>query len=188
MASTSSKISTGISLTSDFFLKNFYRNNRNAMKSSTRNDFNNSELSFEDSRALKRAIAKLSSFEYSENENEDNIRSTIRAFVKTYNYTMESTSSKDSDTYRQNRQLKALTQKYGKDLKDIGISIEDNGTLSISDNILKNSSLKEVRKVFSDDSDYVRNIRNIAKRMNNTSYDEVYAMMTGAGGRLNIVL
>ena len=188
MASTSSKISTGISLTSDFFLKNFYRNNRNAMKSSTRNDFNNSELSFEDSRALKRAIAKLSSFDYSENENEDNIRSTIRAFVKTYNYTMESTSSKDSDTYRQNRQLKALTQKYGKDLKDIGISIEDNGTLSISDNILKNSSLKEVRKVFSDDSDYVRNIRNIAKRMNNTSYDEVYAMMTGAGGRLNIVL
>ena len=152
MASTSSKVSTGISLTSDFFLKNFYRNNRNAMKSSTRNDFNKSELSFEDSRALKRAIAKLSSFDYSENENEDNIRSTIRAFVKTYNYTMESTSSKDSDTYRQNRQLKALTQKYGKDLKDIGISIEDNGTLSISDNILKNSSLKEVRKVFSDDS------------------------------------
>lgn len=158
------------------------------MKSSTRNDFNKTELSFEDSRALKRAIAKLSSFDYSENENEDNIRSTIRAFVKTYNYTMESTSSKDSDTYRQNRQLKALTQKYGKDLKDIGISIEDNGTLSISDNILKNSSLKEVRKVFSDDSDYVRNVRNIAKRMNNTSYDEVYAMMTGVGGRLNIVL
>ena len=188
MASTSSKVSTGISLTSDFFLKNFYRNNRNAMKSSTRNDFNKTELSFEDSRALKRAIAKLSSFDYSENENEDNIRSTIRAFVKTYNYTMESTSSKDSDTYRQNRQLKALTQKYGKDLKDIGISIEDNGTLSISDNILKNSSLKEVRKVFSDDSDYVRNVRNIAKRMNNTSYDEVYAMMTGVGGRLNIVL
>ena len=93
-----------------------------------------------------------------------------------------------SDTYRQNRQLKALTQKYGEDLKDIGISIEENGSLSMSDNIFKNSSLKEIRKVFSDDSNYVRNVRNIAKRMNSSSYDEVYAMMTGAGGRVNIVL
>lgn len=158
------------------------------MKSSNRNDYSKTELSYEDSRALKRAIAKLSSFNYSESENEDNIRSSIHAFVKTYNYTMESTSSKDSDTYRQNKQLKALTQKYGKDLKDIGITIEENGTLSVSDNILKSSSLKEMRKVFSDESDYVRNVRNIAKRMNTSSYDEVYAMMTGSGGRINIVL
>ena len=188
MASASSKVSTGINLTSDFFLKNFYKNNRNAMKSSTRNDYSKTELSYEDSLALKRAIAKLASFDYTEDENEDNIRSTIRAFVKTYNYAMESTSSTDSDTYRQNKQLKALTQKYGEDLKDIGISIEENGTLSMSDNIFKNSSLKEIRKVFSDDSNYVRNVRNIAKRMNSSSYDEVYAMMTGAGGRVNIVL
>lgn len=158
------------------------------MKTSARNDYSKTELSYEDSRALKRAIAKLSSFEYTEEENETNIRSTIQAFVKTYNYTMESTSSKSSDTYRQNRQLKALTDKYGKDLKDIGITIEDNGTLSVSDNILNGSSMKEIRKVFSEDSDYIQNVRRITKRMNTSSYDEVYALMTGSGGRLNIVL
>lgn len=188
MASSNSKVSSGISLTSNFYLKDFYKYNRNAMKTSARNDYSKTELSYEDSRALKRAIAKLSSFEYTEEENEDNIRSTIHAFVKTYNYTMESTSSKSSDTYRQNRQLKALTDKYGKDLKDIGITIEDNGTLSVSDNILKGSSMKEIRKVFSEDSDYIQNVRRITKRMNTSSYDEVYALMTGSGGRLNIVL
>lgn len=186
--STSSKISSGINLTSTFFLQNFYKYNRNAMKASTRNDYNKTELSYEDSRALKRAAAKLSSFDYTEEENSDNIVSTIKAFVDTYNYTIDSSSSADSDTYRQNRQLKALTKKYGDDLEDIGISIEEDGKLSISENILKGSSFKEIRKVFSEESDYVRGIRNIAKRMNSSSYDEVYAQMTGAGGRLNIIL
>ena len=158
------------------------------MKSSARSDYSQTELSYEDSLALKRAISKLSSFDYNEDENEDNIRNTITAFVKTYNYTIESSASKDSDTYRQNKQLKALTQKYGKDLKEIGITVEENGTLSVSDNILKSSSMKEMRKVFSNESDYVRNVRNIARRMNTSSYNEVYSYMTGAGGRINIVL
>lgn len=187
-STTSSRISSGVNLTSNFFLQNFYKYNRNAIKVSTRSDYSKTELSYEDSRALRRAAAKLASFDYTEDENEENIVSTIQAFVKTYNYTMESTSSDTSDTYRQNRQMKALTQKYGDDLKDIGISIEKDGTLSVSDNILKGTSVKAIRKVFSEESNYVRGIRNIAKRMNSSSYDEVYAQMTGAGGRLNIIL
>lgn len=188
MARTFNSVSSGVYLTSEFFLKNFYRYNRNAIKASTRNDYSKTELSYEDTRALKRAVAKLSSFDYTEDENGNNIVSTIQAFVKTYNYTMESTSSKSSDAYRQNRQLKALTQKYGDDLKDIGISIKDDGTLDLSDNILKKSSFKEIHKVFSEESGYVQSVRTIAKRMNNTTYNEVYSQMTGTGGRINIVL
>lgn len=188
MARVNTNTSSGVYLTSDFFLKNFYRSNHNAMKSSTRNDYTKTELSYEDTRALKRAVSKLASFDYTEDENGDNIVSTIQAFVKTYNHTMESTSAKNSDTYRQNQQLKALTQKYGDSLKEIGISIKEDGTLNISDNILRKSSFKEIRNVFSDESDYIRGVRNIAKRMNTTSYDEIYTQMTGAGGRLNIVL
>lgn len=188
MAGVNNNTSSGVYLTSDFFLKNFYHYNRTAMKSSIRNDYTKTELSYEDTRALKRAISKLGSFDYTEDENGDNIVSTIQAFVKTYNYTIESTSSNTSDTYRQNRQLKALTQKYGDDLKDIGISIKDDGTLSISDNILRKSSFKEIRSVFSNESGFINGVRNIAKRMNTSSYDEIYAQATGAGGRINIVL
>ena len=184
----SEKISSGVNLTSQFFLQNFYRYNRSAMKSSNRSDFTVSELSFEDSRALKRAAAKLSSFDYTNTDNGDNLINTIKAFTETYNHTIDSTSSPDSDTYRQNRQLQALTKRYGSELKDIGITIEEDGKLSIAENTLKGSTWKELRKVFSEESDYVKNIRTIAKRLHNTSYDEVYAEMTGSGGKINIVL
>lgn len=180
--------SSAVNLTSDFFMKNFYRYNRNVIKVSGREEYNSTELSYEDSRALKRAVAKLASYDYTEEENGDNIISTIKAFAETYNHALESSSSEGSDTYRQHKQLKALTEKYADDLEDIGITIEKDGKLSISDNILGSSSFKSVKKVFAEDSEYIERIRKIAKRMNNTASDEVYTMMTGCGGRLNIML
>ncbi len=187
-ARTFSAKSSATNLTSTYYMQNFYRYNRSAMKASYRKDYNQTELSYEDSRALKRAASKLSSFDYSEDENGDNIVSTIQAFTETYNNALDSSSSEDYDTYRQNRQLKALTKKYGEDLEDIGITIEEDGKLTISENILKSSSFEDVKKVFSEESDYVKGIRNIAKRMHATSYEDIYTLMTGTGGRLNIVL
>jgi len=186
--SSSAKISTGVNLTTDFFMKNFYRANRNAFKASTRGDYNKTELSYEDSRALKRAASKLSSFRYTEDENGDNLVSTIQAFAETYNNAIDSSSTKDTDTYRQNRQLKALTKKYGEELKDLGISIEDDGKLTINETLLKKSSFDDVKKVFSEESEYITSVKRIAKRMHATSAEEVYAMMTGNGGRINIQL
>lgn len=188
MARTFSTESSATNLTSAFYLLNFYQLNRNASKASERTQFKPSELSFEDSRALKRAASKLSSFDYSEMENGDNIVSTIQAFAETYNNTIDSTSSKGYDTYRQNRQLKALTEKYSDELKDIGITIEDDGKLSVNENILKGSSFDDVKEVFSTESDYVINVNKIARRIHATSYDEVFAQMTGTGGRVNIAL
>lgn len=194
MATTSSSSrtynteSSGVSLNSTFYLQNFYKTNRNLSKVSMRPDYNQTELSYEDSRALKRAATSLASFDYSEDENGDNIVSTIQAFAETYNNTLESSSSSDSDTYRHNRQLKALTNKYGEELEDLGITIEEDGKLTISENILKGSSFEEVKEVFSKESDYIKGIRNIAKRMHATSTNEIYALMTGNGGRINIQL
>lgn len=180
--------SSGTSLNSNFYLQNFYKANRNLTKASVRPDYNQTELSYEDSRALKRAASKLSSFDYSEDENGDNIVSTIQAFAETYNNALESSESKDVNTYRQNRQLKALTNKYGEDLEDLGITIEEDGKLTVSENILKGSSFEEVKKVFSEESEYVKSIRRIAKRMHATSSAEIYVLMTGNGGRVNIQL
>uniref|UniRef100_UPI004056A094 hypothetical protein n=1 Tax=Agathobacter sp. TaxID=2021311 RepID=UPI004056A094 len=180
--------SSGINLTSDFFMKNFYKFNRNAFKTSTRKDYNEKELSFEDSRALKRAAQKLLSFDYEEEENGDNIVSTIEAFAETYNNALSSTSCDDADTYRQNRQLKALSEKYADDLEDIGITIEEDGSFSVSENVLKSSSFEDVKKVFSKESDYMNKLKTIARRMHTTSHDEIYAQMTGAGTKFNIVL
>ena len=180
--------STGIGLNSDFYMKNFYRYNRNAIKASNRKEYSTTELSYEDTRALKRAVAKLGDFEFDEFDNEENLRSTIKAFAETYNLTMESTSMKGSDTYRLNKQLKELTDKYGDKLEDIGITIEEDGKMKVNKNIFEGSSLSELKEVFDKDGEYMREIKRISRRMNNEAYDEVYAMLTGCGGRLNIVL
>ena len=180
--------SSGTSLNSKFYLQNFYKENRNLSKVSVRPDYNRTELSYEDSRALKRATSKLSSFDYTEDENGDNIVSTIQAFAETYNNAIESSDCKDADVYRQNRQLKAITNKYGEDLEDLGITIEEDGKLTVNENILKGSSFDEVKKVFSEESEYMKSVKRIAKRMHATSEAEIYVLMTGNGGRVNMQL
>ena len=193
MATTSSSRtfindSSAVSLNSNFYLQNFYKGNRTLAKASARPNYNKTELSYEDSRALKRAASKLSSFSYSEGENGDNLVGSIQAFAETYNNAIDSSSSKDSDTYRHNRQLKALSEKYGDDLDNLGITIEEDGKLTVNETLLKKSSFDEVKKVFSEESDYMTNLKRIAKRMHSTSTDEIYALMTGNGGRINIQL
>jgi len=181
--------STAISLTSSFYLNNFYRYNRNAIKTLDRKEFSTTELSYEDTRALKRALSKLDDFDYDSNEEaSENMLSAINAFAATYNHTLETSSSKDSDLYRLNRQLKELSKKYEAGLDDLGIRLDDDGKMKISQDILKGSTAKELGKVFSEDSDYMRGMKRISKRMNNEAYDDVYAMLTGCGGRLNIIL
>ena len=69
MARTFSDKSSATSLTSSYYLQNFYYFNRNALKASYRKDYSKTELSYEDTRALKRAASKLSSFHYSKEEN-----------------------------------------------------------------------------------------------------------------------
>ena len=188
MARTFSDKSSATSLTSSYYLQNFYYFNRNALKASYRKDYSKTELSYEDTRALKRAASKLSSFHYSKEENGDNLVSSIKAFAETYNNAIDSTNSKDSETYRQNRQLKALAKKYGDDLKKIGISIDKDGKMSISENILKGSTFEEIESVFSDEAKYMKSIKKIANRMHSQSYDDIYTRITGNGERLNIIL
>lgn len=180
--------SSATNLTSTFYLQNFYKYNRNAFKASTRNDFTETELSYEDSRALRRAARELSSYEYTEEENGANIVSNIKAFVETYNNTLSSSDSKASDAFRYNKQLQKLTKKYEDELEDIGITIQKDGSLKISESILEGSSYKEVKKVFSKEANYTKELRSIAKRINAVSYEEIYAELTGNGGKLNIVL
>lgn len=188
MSSTGSAETTAVSLTSNFYMKNFYRFNRNAIKVSTRSDYSTTELSYEDTRALKRAIAKLDDFNFEDEDNLENVINSVKAFAETYNYTIDTNSSEDASTYRLTKQLKALSEKYSDELEDIGITFEDDGKMSITTNILENSTVDEFKKVFAKDTGYLDSMRGIAKRMHNESYNDVYAMMTGCGGRLSILL
>lgn len=101
----STKVSSGLNLSTDYFMRNFYANNRNAIKSSGRIDFSNVELSYEDSRALSRAAKRLLVNDYgsgSETDDSDiseTTKASIEAFVNTYNNAIDSgKSTEDYDT------------------------------------------------------------------------------------------
>ena len=177
----STKISSGLSLSSSYFMRNFYSENRNAAKKSGRSDYSKTELSYEDSRALTRAVKKITSVDFGSDKDEkdsdinDSARASIQAFVETYNNTMDTAkSSSDSNTSRYYRQLKKLTGKYADELEDIGISIESNGKLSINDELLKTADNSKARKLLSGDSDFAKKTLTIAKKMNSAIRDDLF--------------
>ena len=191
----STKISSGLSLSSSYFMRNFYSENRNATKKSGRSDYSKTELSYEDSRALTRAVKKITSVDFGSDKDEkdsdinDSARASIQAFVETYNNTMDTAkSSSDSNTSRYYRQLKKLTGKYADELEDIGISTERNGKLSINDELLKTADNSKARKLLSGDSDFAKKTLTIAKKMNSAIRDDLFSQISSKKLHINITL
>jgi hypothetical protein len=198
----STKISSGLSLSSDYFLRSFYKNNRDVIKSSDRKAFSNVELSYEDSKALSRAAKGLqrndytsvnsdySSYDddYEENEDlSDTTKATIEAFVDTYNNAIASgKDSEDHDTERYISQLKSLTKKYADDLEEVGISIENDGTLTIDDELLSIADNDKLENLFSSDQEYPRRVISLASKMNIAAQNDIYSQINTKGLHINI--
>lgn len=115
----STRISSATNLSATYFMRNFYSNNRDAMKSSKRKEYSITELAYDDSTALHRAAKKLKNYKYSDDENTDNIRGTVMALVDTYNNSIDSASNSSSSSMkRYAKQLKKLASKYSDELED----------------------------------------------------------------------
>jgi hypothetical protein len=198
----STKISSGLSLSSDYFLRSFYKNNRDVIKSSDRKAFSNVELSYEDSKALSRAAKGLQRNDYSsvnsdyssydddyeENEDlSDTTKATIEAFVDTYNNAIASgKDSEDHDTARYISQLKSLTKKYADDLEEVGISIENDGTLTIDDELLSIADNDKLENLFSSEQEYPRRVISLASKMNIAAQNDIYSQINTKGLHINI--
>lgn len=188
------KISSALTLNTDFFMRNFYKENRNAIKSNDRNNYSKLELSYEDSRALSRAARRLMQNDYGsqtdkDTDIDDTTRSSIEAFVKTYNNALEtSRDTSDDDTEHYLRQLKTLSKKNAEDLEDIGITVEKDGSLSINDELLKMADTSKVRKVFSPKNGFTKTVLNISKKLNASVQNNIYGQVTGKGLRINITM
>lgn len=58
----STRVSSATNLSATYFMRNFYSNNRDAMKSSKRKEYSITELAYDDSTALHRAAKKLKNY------------------------------------------------------------------------------------------------------------------------------
>jgi hypothetical protein len=186
-------------------MRNFYKYNRDAIKTSARKDYSNVELAFEDSRALSRAAKRLQRTDYTstnadysndsdyeeddDNEVSDTTKATIEAFVNTYNNAIESSkNSDDIDTARYAKQLKNLTKKYSEELEAVGINIENDGTLSIDDELLSLADNDKLSDLFSSETEYPRRVISLASKMNRAAQGDIYSQITTKGLHINISL
>lgn len=163
----------GTTLSSNYYLRNFYISNRDARTSSKRSGMDNSSLSSADSKALRRAIRELGDMEYTESK-EDSVRNSAKAFIEVYNNALSSTSrSGDSNLERNMKQLKALTKEYASDLDKIGITVNDDGTLKRRDALFSSAGVSKFEKLFSGSSDFMQRVNTCAKRIERRSDDLV---------------
>ena len=188
-------VSSGVSLSTNYFLNNFYENNRSVSKSSGRGDYTKLELSYEDSRALTRAAKRLLKNDYGSDTDEKDTaisgttRSALTAFVDTYNNTVDSSkTSTDHDTKYQLKKMKAYLHKYSDELEHIGISMESDGKLKINEDLLKTAKNSKVRKIFSSDQEFSKKFLNLSKKAHSAVESDIYSQINGKGLHVNIAL
>lgn len=165
----SSYAGTGTSLSSSFYLRKYYTANTDARTSSARSALKNTELSLADSMALRRAVKSLGSFEYDDTQ-DTNIRNGVRAYISTYNNLLSSLSdSKDKSLEHNMKQLKSLTNEYSDSLDKLGVTVNEDGTLTARDSLFTSASLSKFETLFSKDSDYMQRATAYGKRMERRS-------------------
>ena len=188
-------VSSGVRLSTNYFMNNFYASNRSVIKTSGRSDYTKLELSYEDSRALTRAAKRLLKNDYGSDTDEkdkaisDTTRSALTAFIDTYNNTVDSSkTSTDHDTKYQLKKMKAFLSKHSDDLEHIGVSLESSGKLSINEDLLKSAKNSKVRKIFSADQEFSKQFYKMSKKAHAAVESDIYSQINGKGLHVNISL
>ncbi len=181
---------TAVSLSEKYYLRSFYKSNRDAATSSKRKEMSANELSKADAEALRAAVRELRDFNYEEDTTDGaNIYSSVSAFLETYNNALDSTKgSSDYSLNRYAKQLKALAKEYADELEDVGITVKSDGTLEKNENLLKGAKVEKISKLFSQDAEFVTKSSNYAKRIKNVASDILYTEMTKKGTHINLQL
>jgi hypothetical protein len=175
---------TGVSLSGTYYKRTFYADNRDAATSSKRSAFGTSNLASADAAAIRRAVKKLRSFSF-DDDNSTNIRNSVSAYVETYNNLLASgEKTGDRSVQRAIKQMKNLTSTYEDELDDIGITVNSDGTLTTRSTLLSSADISKFEKLFSKDSAYMQKAASYTKRLQKSA-DELVASETRQKNALN---
>lgn len=181
---------TATSLSESYYLRSFYKSNRNAATTSKRGEMSKANLSQADAQALRAAVRTLRNFDLKDDTDDgSDIYASVSAFLKTYNNALD--SSNNSGNYslqRYAKQLKNLAKEYADELKDIGITVKSDGTLEKNENLLKAADVSDIRDLFGQDAEFATRSSNYAKRMNTKAADLIYTELTQKGKNINLTL
>lgn len=152
----------------DYYLRNVYSANRFARKSGNRETLSKRDLVKADSSALDKITRQMRELEYS-SDNGANVLNHAKLFVQTYNNTLESTDSSDSEQIaRLRKQMKNLTKEQKEALEDIGISIGASGKLSLDKKEFAECSPSKIKSVLGEDSPLMTKLSSMSKNIKRT--------------------
>ena len=181
---------TAVSLSESYYLRRFYKSNRDAATESKRKEMTSGNLSQADAEALRAAVRGLRNFDLEDDTDDGaDIYASVSAFLKTYNNALESSGgSKDYSLQRYAKQLKNLDKEYAEELEDIGVTVKSDGSLVKNDNLLKSADVANIKKLFGKDAQFATKSANYAKRMNAKAADLIYTELTQKGQNINLTL
>ena len=145
-----------MSLAVSGYIRQFYKGNLFGATASGRNGQPSRSLLTADLKAVRRAVAGLSDYDYNDKESDgEELVNKVEAFVSTYNNLVDSAKETgDEDLDRYMKQLKKLSKNHADELADIGITVQSSGKLKINDNTLKSTGRYQVSKLFGTDAEY----------------------------------
>ena len=165
---------SSFSVNSNYYLRSMYAGtDRTLASSSGRANADNKKLSYADSKALKNAIRALGDvdFEMEEKDVTESYKTKfskeLRAFVDSYNYTLESGKESDNeDVRREVKKMKKFTEKYGDRLEELGVSVKTSGYLSYDNTKANSLYLQSFGDTFGSDSEFMEGISKYASKIN----------------------
>lgn len=156
-----------ISVTNSLSLRLFYNSYSSVSHGTARNSSPTGTLSMADASALRIAIRKLQDYDF-EGSTDAMTQEKLKAFTDTMNNAITSaTTYGKNDTSVKNavNKLKNINSEYASELQKIGITVNKDGTMSLYENAAKNYSAKKFDNFFTEDSKYLKDVYEVAKRI-----------------------
>lgn len=158
----------GMVISASTALKNAYSGNTMFSVDSFRKGTANRDVVSADQKALMRALNSMDKLDYKDTspENTKGIYNRLMSYVDVYNNTVESgKESSSTDIKRTMNEMKKFSKEHADELADLGITLKSDGSLKVDTKKFKTATTRQVSKVFSPDSDYVKGLKKLTKKL-----------------------
>ncbi|MBO6214108.1 MAG: hypothetical protein J6N76_01065 [Lachnospiraceae bacterium] len=154
-------------------LRSLYNEDRRLGTKAGRKDAENTTLIAGDIKALNRGLKNIGRYDFGTSDTDTKDEKTafyknLKAVMDTYNNSIETTSKSENPQVKKvSKRLAKLASKYEDELGDVGISIDKKGYMTISESAVDNYDVSRFKKVFGDDSDFMKEFKKYTKNLSN---------------------
>lgn len=135
----------------------------------------NKEL-ISDVSTFRKSVSSIVNDDALADKKSEDVVSKVKSFVDGYNSVVENGGDSENSTILRNTlNMTTLTDRYSKQLENIGITINSDNTLSVDEDKLKAADVSSVKSLFSPTSSYSRQLDTMATNIASQAASDVYS-------------